>query len=160
MRFWICRHENKLFLHEQVDLQTRSVLRRVHDRDVHKPRCYMGDQVLRDVDVNAKCYVGVCAPHRSDPLEQERLPKADFASHGQYGAMTLGYRHLLPRALPQLYERRGEPKELFPGGCEGRASFIPNEKRSPKLLLKQAHPRADCRLSDIQAIGGFYKASG
>ena len=67
--------------------------------------------------------------------------------------MPFGHRHLLPRALPQLYERQGEPKELFPGGCEGRASFIPNEKRSPKLLFKQAHPRADCRLTDIQALG-------
>jgi hypothetical protein len=72
--------------------------------------------------------------------------------------MPLRNRHLLTRALPKLYERRREAKELLAGRGERRASFIPNEKRSPKLLFKQTHARADCRLSDMQTLGGLNEA--
>src|SRR5665213_2882004 len=74
--------------------------------------------------------------------------------------MPFGHRHLLSRALPQLYESRGEAKELLAGWGERRATFISNEKRSPKLLLKQAHARADRRLSDVQTIGSLNEAAG
>ena len=33
------------------------MLGRVHDRDVHETSRYMRDQILRDVDVNAKRYI-------------------------------------------------------------------------------------------------------
>src|SRR5215204_5783744 len=74
--------------------------------------------------------------------------------------MTFGDCNLLSRSLPQLYERGSEAKELLAGWGECRASFIPNEKRPPKLLLKQSHARADCRLSDMQTIGGLNEAAG
>ena len=74
--------------------------------------------------------------------------------------MARGYRDLMSRALPQLYERRREAKELLAGWGERRASFIPNEKRPPELLFKQPYARADCRLSDMQTIGGFDEAAG
>src|SRR5690242_16417894 len=74
--------------------------------------------------------------------------------------MSLGHGHLLSCTLPQLYERRGEAQELFAGRGERRASLIPNEKRSPKLLLEQAHARADSRLSDMQTFGGLNEAPG
>ena len=74
--------------------------------------------------------------------------------------MPFGNRYLLPRALPQLDESRGEAKELLASRGERRASFIPNEKRSSELLLKEAHACADRRLSDMQTVGSFDEASG
>jgi hypothetical protein len=74
--------------------------------------------------------------------------------------MSVGHRHLLSRALPKLNETWSKPKELLAGWSQGRASFIPNEKRAPKLLLKQAHARADGRLSDMQTLGGLNKTPG
>ena len=49
--------------------------------------------------------------------------------------MTFGHRNLLPGALPQLHEGRGEAKELLACRGECRASFIPDEKRPSELLL-------------------------
>jgi hypothetical protein len=57
-----------------------------------------------------------------------------------------------------LYESRGEAKELLARRGEARAALIPNEKRSPELLLKETHARADRRLCDMQTVGGFYEA--
>jgi hypothetical protein len=74
--------------------------------------------------------------------------------------MPFGYRHLLFCALPQLYESRGEAKELLARLGEARAALIPNEKRSPELLLKEAHACADRCLRDMQTVGGFDEASG
>ena len=74
--------------------------------------------------------------------------------------MTFGDGHLLPRALPQLQESRGEAQELLAGWGECGPTFISNEKRSSKLLLKQAHACADCSLGDMQTIGRFDEASG
>jgi hypothetical protein len=74
--------------------------------------------------------------------------------------MTFGHSHLLPRALPQLHESRGEAKELLSGWGKRRATLISNEKRSSKLLLKESHACADCRLSDMHPIGCLDKASG
>lgn len=74
--------------------------------------------------------------------------------------MTFRHSHLLASALPQLYERWGEAKELFASRGERGATFIPNEKRSPELLLEEAHTCADRRLCDMQTIGGFDEASG
>jgi hypothetical protein len=51
--------------------------------------------------------------------------------------------------MPQLHESRGEAKELLARWREARTGFIPNEKRSPELLLKEAYPCADRRLCDM-----------
>jgi hypothetical protein len=59
-----------------------------------------------------------------------------------------------------LQESRREPKKLFAGRREGRATLISNEKGSSQLLFKQAHACADCRLSDMQTFGGLNKATG
>ena len=45
------------------------------------------------------------------------------------------------------------------GRGEGRTTFISNEKRSSKLLLKEADACANGRLSDMQTIGRFDEAS-
>ena len=74
--------------------------------------------------------------------------------------MSLRHRHLLSCALPQLYETRGETKELFARWGQARASFVSDEKRSPELLLKEAHACADGGLCDMQTVGGFDEASG
>ena len=74
--------------------------------------------------------------------------------------MPLWYRHLLSCALPQLYESRGEAKELLARWSEARAGLVANEKRSPKLLLKETDACAHRRLCDIQTVGGFDEASG
>ena len=110
--------------------------------------------------MNAKRYVWVRAPHHPDPLDQKRLPQADLASDCQDCAMPFGYGHLLSCALPQLYESRGEAKELLARWGEARAALVPNEKRSPELLLKETHACADGRLCDMQTVGGFDEASG
>ena len=54
IRLYVRCYENELFLHQQIDLQTRSVLGRVHDRNIYESGRYMRDQILRDIDVNAK----------------------------------------------------------------------------------------------------------
>ena len=110
--------------------------------------------------MNAKRYVRMRAPHHPDPLDQKRLPQADLASNRQNCAVSFGYRDLLFCALPQLYESRGEAKELLTRLGEARAALIPNEKRPSKLLLKEAHACADRRLRDMQTVGGFDEASG
>ena len=157
---YVSRYQHELFLHQQVDLQTRSMLGCVHDRNVNESGRHMGDQILRDVDMNTKRYIRMRASHHPDPFEQKRLPQAYLAPYSQNRAMTLGHGHLLPRALPQLHERWGEAKELFASRGERGATFIPNEKRSPELLLEEAHTCADRRLRDMQTIGGFDEASG
>ena len=74
--------------------------------------------------------------------------------------MPFWHRHLLFCALPQLYESRSEAKELLARRGEARAGLIANEKRSPKLLLKEAYACAHRRLCDMQTVGGFDEASG
>ena len=74
--------------------------------------------------------------------------------------MPRGHCHLMSGSLPQLYESRGEAKELLAGWGEGRATFIPNEKRSSKLLLQETYARADGRLCDVQTLGSFDEAAG
>jgi hypothetical protein len=100
------------------------------------------------------------APHRSDPIQEQWLPQAHFASDRQYGAMPFGHRHLLPRALPQLNEGWSETKELLARWCQRGAGFIADENRSSKLLLEEAYSRADRCLSDIQAFGRLDETSG
>src|ERR1043166_4403462 len=57
----ICRevgcYQYELFLHQQVYLQSRSMLGRVHDGDVHQSGRYVRDQILGNVDMNAERYV-------------------------------------------------------------------------------------------------------
>ena len=55
----IRRHQDKLLFHYQIDFQSRSVLRRIHYRDVDDPRSYMSDQILWDIDMDAKSDVRV-----------------------------------------------------------------------------------------------------
>ena len=69
--------------------------------------------------------------------------------------MPFRHRHLLSRALPQLHKSRGEAKELLASWSECGTSFVSNEKRSPKLPLKQAYAGADGCLSDMQALGSL-----
>lgn len=110
--------------------------------------------------MNANCYIRVRVPHHPDPLEQKRLPQADFASDRQNCAMPFGHRYLLFCALPKLHESRGEAKELLARRGKIRAALIPNEKRPSELLFKQTHTRAYRRLCDMQTVGGFDEASG
>jgi hypothetical protein len=74
--------------------------------------------------------------------------------------MSFGDCYLLFCALPQLNESRREAKELFTRWGETRAGLVPNEKRPPKLLFKEAYPRANRRLCDMQSVGSFDEASG
>ena len=75
-----------------------SVLRHIHYRDVDNPRCYMSDEVLRDIDMYAKSNVRVETPHLPNPVDQERLPQADLATHRTDRAVSGGQGHLLARA--------------------------------------------------------------
>ena len=52
-------YKDELFLRQEVNFQARPVLGRVHDGDVHKSSCHMRDQILRDVDMNTKRYIGM-----------------------------------------------------------------------------------------------------
>src|SRR5687767_7064655 len=52
--FRICRHEHQRFLHDQIDFETRPVLRRIHEGDIHKAGGNMVDQILRHIDMDAK----------------------------------------------------------------------------------------------------------
>ena len=74
-RFGIGSHEHELFLHEQIDFQTRPVLGRIHDRNVDHSRRDLIDQILRHIDMYAKCNILQRAAHPSDPIEQQRLPR-------------------------------------------------------------------------------------
>lgn len=69
--------------HSSGDLVCRccAVLRRIHYRDVDNPRCYMSDEILRDVDMYAKSNVRVERPRLPNPVRQERLPQTDLATH-------------------------------------------------------------------------------
>src|SRR5687768_13723622 len=72
--------------------------------------------------------------------------------------MTGRHGYLMSGPLPQLYESRSEAKELVAGWGEGRTSFIPNEKRSSKLLLQETYARADGCLCDMQTLSRFDEA--
>lgn len=87
--------------------------------------------------------------HPSNPIEQERLPQADFATHRKDCAMSGRHGYLLARALPQLHKAWCEAKELLSGWSQRGSGFVPDKKRTPKLLLKQAYPSADGRLTDM-----------
>gem|GEM_PF-5056565 len=52
-------YENEFFLHDQIDLQPWAMLGSVHDRDIYKPGSNVRNQILRNVDVNAKGNVRV-----------------------------------------------------------------------------------------------------
>lgn len=57
--FWIRRHEDKLLFHYQIDFKSRPVLRRIHYRNVDNPRCYMSDEILWDINMDAKSNIRV-----------------------------------------------------------------------------------------------------
>jgi hypothetical protein len=73
--------------------------------------------------------------------------------------MSGGHGHLLARALPELNKAWCETKKLLSGWSQRRAGLVPNEKRTPKLLLKQAYPSADGRLTDMQSVGRLDEAA-
>jgi hypothetical protein len=73
--------------------------------------------------------------------------------------VAFGHRNLLPRALPQLNERRREAQKLLPRWRESCATLVSDKQRPSELLLKEAHARADRRLRDMQAFCGFDEAS-
>jgi len=50
-------YQYELFLNQQIYLQTRPMLRRVHDRDINESGRYVRDQILGNVDMNAERYV-------------------------------------------------------------------------------------------------------
>ena len=50
-------YEYELFIHYQIDLQPRSMLGSVHDRDIYKSSGNVRNQILGNVDMNAKRYV-------------------------------------------------------------------------------------------------------
>ena len=85
---------------EQIDLQTRSMLGRVHDRYVDDPRRNLIDQILRHIDVYSKGNILKRAAHPSDPIEQKRLRKTDFAADGQNSATARWHGNLMKGALP------------------------------------------------------------
>jgi len=69
--------------HSSRDLVCRccAVLRRIHYRDVDNPRCYMSDEILRDIDMYAKSNVRVERPRLPNPVGRERLLQTDLATH-------------------------------------------------------------------------------
>ena len=98
-------------------------------------------------------------PHPPHPIEQERLPQADLATYREDCAMSGWHGHLLSRALPELHKGWCEPKKLLASCSQGRASFVPDKKRTSKLLFKQAYPGADGCLADMQSLGSLDEAS-
>ena len=50
-------------------------------------------------------------------------------------------------------------QELLACRRQRRATFVPNEERPAKQLFEVTNPRADRRLSNIQALGGSNKTS-
>jgi len=54
--------------------QSGPMLGSVHDRNVDESGRYMRDQILRDIDVNAKRYVRMRAAHHPDPFDKQWLP--------------------------------------------------------------------------------------
>ena len=50
-------YQYEFFIHYQIDLKPRSMLGSVHDRDIYKPRGNVRNQILGNVDMNAKRYV-------------------------------------------------------------------------------------------------------
>ena len=57
------------------------MLRRIHYRDVDNPRCYMSDEILRDIDMYAKSNVRVERPRLPNPVGRESLLQTDLATH-------------------------------------------------------------------------------
>jgi len=74
--------------------------------------------------------------------------------------MTRGYRHLMTRTLPQLNECRRVAEKLLTRRRQRCSALVPNEQGSPKLLLEGADTRADCGLTDIQALGSPDETTG
>ena len=74
--------------------------------------------------------------------------------------MTRGYRHLMTRTLPQLHECRGVAEKLLTRRRQRSSALVPNEQRSPKLLLEGSDACADGRLTDIQPLGSPNETAG
>ena len=64
-------------VHSSRDLVCRccAVLRRLHYRDVDNRRCYISDEILRDIDMYAKSNVRAERPRLPNSVGQERLPQ-------------------------------------------------------------------------------------
>ncbi len=58
------------FFFQQVDGQSRPMLRRVYDRDIHNVRSNMSNEILRDVDVHSKGNVVERSSNLYHPIKQ------------------------------------------------------------------------------------------
>jgi hypothetical protein len=109
--------------------------------------------------MHAKRHIAKRLPHPQYPIEEERLPQAHLAPHGQHGAVSRGHCHLMPRTLPQLHKGWGEAQELLSGRRQRCPAFVPNEQRTPKLLFQEPDPRTHCRLGDVEPFRSPDEAS-
>jgi len=98
--------------------------------------------------------------HPQQPVHQQRAPQAELASNRQHGPQTGRHRHLMASTLPELHQPRRVAQELLAGRSQHRPGLVPNEERSPQLLLQGPNARADGCLAHMEALGGTNEVPG
>ena len=126
-----------------------SVLRHIHYRDVDNPRCYMSDEILRDIDMYAKSNVRVERRVLPNPVEQERLPQADLATHRKD---PRGVRRARPLAGARCHNRTklgARRRNYTPAAARDAPALFRTKSRRPSFW-SSTHPGADGCLTDMQ----------
>jgi len=87
------------------------------------------------------------------------MPKAQFASEGDFVGFVGGKRDLLLRPFPYLHKRLGIALEAFTSWRQPGARLVPNEKYLVEFHFQRSYSGADGGLGQVQALGGRNEAS-
>ncbi|MNC86202.1 hypothetical protein D3C83_18410 [compost metagenome] len=115
------RDQYKFLLDKQFDLQSGFLPRGVYDCDVEDALRNLVDQALRQPHLGAERELRRCMPHPQQPVEQQRIPEAQFPTHRNDCASAGRHRDLVTGPFPYLHECLRIAQELFSGGGKRRA---------------------------------------
>jgi hypothetical protein len=153
-------HQNELFLLDQLDPEARQHLGRVQHRKIERARPQLFQQLVGYADMGVDRYLRLLALHPHQPVQQQRVPQAEFAAERHDAGAAGRDGELLARTLPDLHHGLRETFELAAGGSQRGTIAVAHEQLPAEFLLQRADSCAHRRLGDMQAIRSFQETAG
>ena len=153
-------HQNQLLLHQLFHLHAGPVIRLMNQGGVQHAllQFFMQGGALADFGAHRNVRTGFA--QSGQPVQQPRIPEADFAPQGEHLAGALRQRQCTPGRVPGTNQLAGVDGELLPIGGQAGTTAVSHEQPAAELPLQVVNARGHGGLGNVQTFAGGHEAAG